>query len=456
MKTIREIILEIVNRTKNTIGLDWFDNVDISTSGLSISDPGLHDYESLNDVEFNDSISYLEQSLIEISKLPAGVDKDILHLIRVLRISLRIIELYNYSGTDFDQTYILKNRILSKIMLPVSLFRNGVNEFSSLIDISTTTTDDVLLGLQCDSGIENANFDLYLANEQNPDNLLSLLVLIEKDSFECSILVSSPSFIPANKINTFFYYSYVHSGGSFINPALRIKSIPASGYTKVLPLYDQSIDYKQFHEVLGVLEDGNHENFILDRFLKLYQVIENFMFRKPITGFVNTVGADRFTIRKFRALYNEVDTTDGKALKKFLCDFLDDETFTTTGIKEKFTQKAKRMIEANLTNDDLDDVCSFMGHDFATGHAHLKSLISSKDSLASLIYKIRNSIVHNKETEIHISNSMVQNNCPAIFKFVDVMCEFQFVCIQYILTERNNFIKYDKNHLPMYDLNDRI
>lgn len=451
MKTSRQIILEKIIFAQGLVNVAWFDDIDISAIDLSITDPVVYDFSELNNVNLQDAILFLLTALDQIS-VSQDDYKKLCFFIYVLKLSSRIIELSSAVPIDLNLGVADNNRALSRVLIDVQLFRDGRNESYVNLSIDNSRVTEKFLGLQIDRLGTFTNLDMFLLSENDFPLLLYTLDLLTLESLDSKILLSSPA---SMSDKNFFYYSYVLSGGSFINSTLISKTYTAP-FGQLIPKYKNSIDYKQFYEVLGVLEDGNHETFVLDRYLKLYQVMENFTFRLPITNFVNTApSSNRFTVRKFRSLYKAVDKADGVSLGQFILRFIE-EIPETPGARSNFLVKLQSEVTRNFTDSELEEICAFLGKDFARNKADLIRKIGNKDEISNVIYFIRNSIVHNKETEVHISNSMIQNNCKPIFKFVDLFGEFLFLCIQFVLSSKDELVKYDSDNFPLFDSTERI
>lgn len=76
--------------------------------------------------------------------------------------------------------------------------------------------------------------------------------------------------------------------------------------------------YQQFSDTLLILSEYNAEKNLLDKYLRLYQVIENFMVRLPIVYLERKHNGKMFTIREFKRLYQGVIENEHKMLKNML------------------------------------------------------------------------------------------------------------------------------------------
>jgi len=142
----------------------------------------------------------------------------------------------------------------------------------------------------------------------------------------------------------------------------------------------------QFFEIFDVLDEYQHAQDILTRFLKMYQIIEYLLIRIVLVEFQKKAKTHK---QIFKALQktNQVDDFDKKLFKKLFDDKLDDIVVWFKNLissKEKIKTEVEKYI-----NNELDT--SNRGNDYWVKH------------FVNLLYKIRNSIVHNKESEYHIT-----------------------------------------------------
>jgi hypothetical protein len=74
--------------------------------------------------------------------------------------------------------------------------------------------------------------------------------------------------------------------------------------------------YDQWSDVLDVLSEYNSRDEVLLKYLTIYHVIENFMFKLPIVGLERQRVGRIFSIRDFQTLYDKTKTNEIEALKR--------------------------------------------------------------------------------------------------------------------------------------------
>lgn len=189
------------------------------------------------------------------------------------------------------------------------------------------------------------------------------------------------------------------------------------------PTSGQSLE--QFNDVQQVLSECFREDDLLNRFLRLYQILENFMVRKQIVSVQRATGVRAFSIRDFRRLHSETETKEQETLVDLLKDALNITTLIGTKslsqiVMERWdTEIHASSIKANLESQLLmaygpstKNGASFDTNDFLS---RLKQINERHKVLGQFIYRFRNMIVHNKETEFHLTHSSMSAEIEILF-----------------------------------------
>ncbi|GAB6447773.1 hypothetical protein bcgnr5390_45250 [Bacillus luti] len=210
-------------------------------------------------------------------------------------------------------------------------------------------------------------------------------------------------------------------------------------------IWDVTKEYHQFNDIIYILSDYNYQSNMLDKYLKIYQVIENFMYRTTICELVNVASPNMFSIRQFQHLFRNVSEKESDALKKFLKKVLDKNYNSTITFKQYLKDKWTNFRTANSTLD----------FDKELGEIGVIRINSINDSnfhtfLAQLIYGFRNSIVHNKETEFHISYGNLEQY-PVLSLILEefLLSSLEEVIYNLVIND-NKIVWYDVSHLTLY------
>jgi len=166
--------------------------------------------------------------------------------------------------------------------------------------------------------------------------------------------------------------------------------------------------YQQFNESILILSEYHSRKEILNKFLSLYHVIESFMYKIPIAKLGSNNAGKMFSIRDFRALYRNVANNELNSIKEIFKGFWSLQ-ISGTSFKDIVKNELIRMptlfgfdnAEFNLLLTKLDVAEN-------NGFTQLKNSTSTQNGTsilyATLLYKVRCAIVHNSETEFHISH----------------------------------------------------
>ena len=201
--------------------------------------------------------------------------------------------------------------------------------------------------------------------------------------------------------------------------------------------------FVQFEEILYILSEFNYSNDILNKYFLLYTVIENFMYRSVIANMVNNP-TPKFSIRDFKRLSNNISDTEPQAIKKFFKSLYQIQITTSLNISEYITSVLDKFRTDHIGSiSDISQVLLQMGLPHINGHEY--------KNFDVVIYQFRNSIIHNKETEFHITHLALAQN-PVIVLFLEkVLIPILENIIYFLITHNNNCITYAESSIPLYE-----
>jgi hypothetical protein len=182
---------------------------------------------------------------------------------------------------------------------------------------------------------------------------------------------------------SFIYLSFLNDSNSLILED-SLKYSNANLYTGLT--YDPTKEYTQFFDIYDVINELNQSKDILNRFLRLYHTFEYLVYRIYLVDLINRVGTSRIFVREF------IGASEG--MKK--------------GEKESFIKNFKKIFVSELTpiNTRLSVLTGTLQVDFLKNKKIVNGFSSSSiDKIAEFIYGIRCCIVHNKESEYHMTLS---------------------------------------------------
>lgn len=209
--------------------------------------------------------------------------------------------------------------------------------------------------------------------------------------------------------------------------------------TDIIDKIDSTKDLKQFEDIFSILSEYNSTLNLCDKFIKLYHILENFMVKKQICGLVNsTQTATLFSVRHFSRLASAVDKKEEESLKNLFASLLNHGGNSDTKVKTFASNYniCQLAVEVRTYLNNIGYASSFNSN-----------IIQSSD-FSKLVYRIRNSIVHNKETEFHLSQDKITSSLKKFFE------EFIFPSLETIIynniLEENQSITYTIKTISLY------
>ncbi|MCI5726591.1 MAG: hypothetical protein MR274_03470 [Clostridium sp.] len=216
--------------------------------------------------------------------------------------------------------------------------------------------------------------------------------------------------------------------------------------------FDNNFQYNQFSEIIEILNEYNIHKYPLDKYLRLYQILENFMYKSKICELSTKMDYRMLTIRDFKKLNETISkkeyetlsdfikkvgelTFEGKKYKDILM-----EKWKSTGVKT--SQEVRESIERSFNDLDIE---KSPGKKYDINTIDNNALINI---FPKLIYNIRNSIVHNKITEFHLSYSNLDSDIIFILeRFIIGSLENM---IYRLILNKNSVVWYEQSQLSLY------
>jgi hypothetical protein len=216
--------------------------------------------------------------------------------------------------------------------------------------------------------------------------------------------------------------------------------------------------YQQFLDTLLIFSEYNYQRDFLDKYLSLYQVVENFMFRVPLVELERANGGRPFSIRDFQRLFKRTNTSELDALKNLIEKVLTEYYEPTIKTFESFLLERWQ----NLPNGAFDDakISQLMG--FLNVTNSKGNLLTYQDVKAEnirgvysqLIYYFRNSVVHNKDTELHLNHETLISHHVLGDSAKNFLEKFLIPTLEeivfYLVIEENDIVRYSQPELLLW------
>ncbi|MFT9380602.1 hypothetical protein [Gluconobacter sp. P5B12] len=224
-----------------------------------------------------------------------------------------------------------------------------------------------------------------------------------------------------------------------------------SGTENIAETVQRSGRYEQFIEPFEMLSEINSRSTVLDAFLSTYHSLENYMIRAKIVEVERAHQSQTlFGVRQFRSIYSAVDKTEQdnfrnlfKICKSLIIGGLSLENYVIGQVNALIALLGPQgLAEPNLLN--------FFNALMIASPSGLSEPQCRINLIANLIYKIRCSIVHNKESEYHLSNRELSNT--TILNTITILCIPVMRRIAYGLpaVTHGNPIEYSRKEISLY------
>jgi len=223
-------------------------------------------------------------------------------------------------------------------------------------------------------------------------------------------------------------------------------------YNKPLQIIDADIFqvgelYQQWNEVHTVLSEYNDRTETLLKYLTIYHVIENFMFKFPIVDLERKNDGKMFSIRDFRRLYTSTETSETGALKRLFDVILKEKARGLVTFDKHLTTRWKGLIVTQQISE-MNTALALLGikQKYAEFNATNCAEIFSK-----IVYQVRCAIVHNKETEFHLTHSSFNSNNSFRILIEDFLLpSLEEICYS-LIGKKNQHIWYGHKELQLYN-----
>jgi hypothetical protein len=242
-------------------------------------------------------------------------------------------------------------------------------------------------------------------------------------------------------------YHLLLNGYRLTNAIMAPNSNALAGIAETLTTANE---YSQFAEPFEILGEINGRTTVLDTILSSYHVLENYMIRAQIAKVANDNLGAFFGIRHFKQMELAVEKKEMEHLTQLfrvswdidiggqtLAGFVDNKfagLFQRADFVEQPFQEFMRRLTVKKRNEVLN----------------INNAADLRAALPKIIYQVRCSIVHNKETEFHLSNKELLN--PVVLMTLTDLC---LPCMQRLAfglpaAPAPNPLRYDRPVLQLY------
>lgn len=194
-------------------------------------------------------------------------------------------------------------------------------------------------------------------------------------------------------------------------------------FAETIP-YNKENKYCQYYELFDLISESHYCDDVLRRFLNMYQIIENMCYRRNLAKISR--GSKRGFVRHSIAIASKANKNETDEIVK--------------GITELFPDIKNVIVVSDISPYDL-----FLEREYGIangGHGDKK--------VAKIIYNLRNSIVHNKSTELHFSYGNIDEYKDVIDLIRKLIEKLEPKIIDIINDPSNNILEYDGKKMDLY------
>lgn len=238
------------------------------------------------------------------------------------------------------------------------------------------------------------------------------------------------------KLYMYGLFMYTNKGNSIItNPALNYVS---SQHNSAV-VFNDNAKYEQYIDIYDVISEWNESIDMLTAFLKMYQVLEYMIYRKEFVAIVQGSKIKQSFVRQIKGLDKKFSNGERDTFVKGVSEVI--STFYGE-------------IQDTLITPDISSFCQkyFLKNKDGSTYMKPENIRDSNtiDSCVSrFIYDVRCSIVHNKESEFH----MTSINYDEYSSIVPLMREIMKIVgkkVMETINDENNKICFPDKTINLY------
>lgn len=188
--------------------------------------------------------------------------------------------------------------------------------------------------------------------------------------------------------------------------------------------YNKGNKYCQYYELFDLISESHYCDDVLRRYLNMYQIIENMCYRRNLAKISR--GSKRGFVRHSIAIASKANKNETDEIVKGIIDLFPD-------------------IKDVIVVSDISPYDLFLEREYGIangGHCDKK--------VAKIIYNLRNSIVHNKSTELHFSYGNFDEYKDVIGLMDLLIRKLEPKIIDIINDPSNNILEYDGKRMDLY------
>ena len=201
---------------------------------------------------------------------------------------------------------------------------------------------------------------------------------------------------------------------------------------------DWNSPYEQYHDSFNIIADMKRSGDLLTRFLKMYQVLELFMFRLQLVPLAQGQATRNSFVSNVRKTVNNLNELE--SLRELFKDVFKD--IHKTDVKDDIDPPQANGIE----------LWQYINNELTVNSKKILDVnaISDESTLAKLVYKIRCCIVHSKESEMHFTPDNIEEYKELIPVMVVLIKVIQREIVNVINDHNRNNLEFIDSKMMLY------
>lgn len=202
--------------------------------------------------------------------------------------------------------------------------------------------------------------------------------------------------------------------------------------------YNNAVQYNQYIDIYDVISEWNNCSDILTAFLKMYQILEYIVYRKDLVAIVQGANIKQSFVRQIKGLDKKFTNNERETFKN--------------GLKDIFPSFEGKINEP--ITPDIESFCTKYypltnaGTTYLT-QANINDPSQVNACISKFIYDTRCAIVHNKESEFHIT-TINYSEYAAIIPLMQNILKVVGESIFEVINKLNNKIEFNSPTLNLY------
>ena len=282
---------------------------------------------------------------------------------------------------------------------------------------ATSIEDNVFIAIE----------NIYLSVKDDPESLNSFLSNIENKKDYGYIVLTDNNANDAWNLYGYAFLCYINEAKFDIPVEL---AYPANTkFHNSAIVYDSNVPYIQYFDVFNVMNESKHTQDVLGRYLRMYQILEYFAFRIHLVKIANvSIRNSAFVRTTIKEAHSSVIKEEDEFLKMFVQLF-----------KEVINPGKLDVVSIIPYNNFLEK-----NYGIKAGEQHCAKKVGR------ILYKLRNSIVHNKATELHFTYGNVDEYRDGIGLIRLVTNKMEEEIVKLLNDPNRNELKFARSTMPLY------